>query len=74
MDRGAWWATVHGVTKGQPRLKQLGTCAEALNAIDKKRLIRIGGLQVGGREAGLQFYNQRKSGEEKKTTFFLILE
>ena len=20
MDRGAWWATVHGVTKGWPRL------------------------------------------------------
>ena len=23
MDRGAWWATVHRVTKGQIRLKQL---------------------------------------------------
>ena len=23
MDRGAWWATVHGVTKGWTRLKQL---------------------------------------------------
>ena len=23
MDRGAWWATVHGVTKSQTRLKQL---------------------------------------------------
>ena len=22
MDRGAWWATVHGVTKSQTRLKQ----------------------------------------------------
>ena len=22
-DRGAWWATVHGVTKSQTRLKQL---------------------------------------------------
>ena len=24
MDKGAWWATVHGVTKSQTRLKQLG--------------------------------------------------
>ena len=23
MDRGAWWATIHGVTKSQTRLKQL---------------------------------------------------
>ena len=25
MDRGAWWATVHGVTKSQTQLKQPGT-------------------------------------------------
>ena len=25
MDRAAWWATVHGVTKSQTRLKQLST-------------------------------------------------
>ena len=25
MDRGAWWATVHGVTKGQTPLKRLST-------------------------------------------------
>ena len=25
MDRGAWWATVHGVTKSQTRLQQLNT-------------------------------------------------
>ena len=24
-DRGAWWATVHGVSKGWTRLKQLST-------------------------------------------------
>ena len=23
MDRGAWWATVHRITKSQTRLKQL---------------------------------------------------
>ena len=28
MDRGVWWTTVHGVTKGQTRLKRLSmhTC------------------------------------------------
>ena len=25
MDRGAWWATVHGVTESQTRPKQLST-------------------------------------------------
>ena len=25
MDRGAWWATVHGVAESQTRLKQLST-------------------------------------------------
>jgi len=24
MDRGSWWATVHGVTKSQTQLKRLG--------------------------------------------------
>ena len=28
MDRGAWWATVHRVTKSQTQLKQLGMHAE----------------------------------------------
>ena len=25
MDKGAWWATVHGVTESQTRLKRLST-------------------------------------------------
>ena len=25
MDRGAWWATVHRITKSQTQLKRLGT-------------------------------------------------
>ena len=25
MDRGAWWSVVHGVTKSQTGLKQLGS-------------------------------------------------
>ena len=33
MDRGAWWATVHGVTKSQTQLKQLSmqTCVSLVN-------------------------------------------
>ena len=27
VDRGAWWATAHGVAKNQTRLKQVGTHA-----------------------------------------------
>ena len=27
VDRGAWWATVHKVSKSRTRLKQLGTHA-----------------------------------------------
>ena len=27
MDRGAWWATVHGITKSRTQLKRLSTCA-----------------------------------------------
>ena len=30
MDRGAWWATVHGVTNSQTQLKQLSTHAPGL--------------------------------------------
>ena len=29
MDRGAWWAIVHGVPKSQTQLKQLSACAHA---------------------------------------------
>ena len=29
MDRGAGWATIHGVTKNQTRLKQLSTYMQA---------------------------------------------
>ena len=28
MDRGAWWATVHRVTKSRIQLKQLSICAQ----------------------------------------------
>ena len=30
MDRGAWWATVHGVAKSQTRLKQLSSSSSSI--------------------------------------------
>ena len=30
LDRGAWWATVHGVEKSQTKLKQLSKPAKTL--------------------------------------------
>ena len=36
MDRGAWWATVHGVAKSWTQLKRLSMHAEQL-----KRYLRI---------------------------------
>ena len=40
MDRGAWWATVHGVAKSWTWLKQLGMHAHIKYTIDSyKRLI-----------------------------------
>ena len=42
MDRGAWWATVHGVTQSWTRLKRLSTaqCPFASSSV-KKRLTRL---------------------------------
>ena len=31
MDRGAWWAMVHGVTESDTTLKQLSTHAMGIN-------------------------------------------
>ena len=33
MDRGAWWARVHGVAKSQTQLKQLSTPPFAFNLL-----------------------------------------
>ena len=33
MDRGAWWATDHGVAKSQTRLERLSTHAQGQSAL-----------------------------------------
>ena len=35
IDGGAWWATVHGVTKSQTRLKQLSSSSSVNNTVGK---------------------------------------
>ena len=37
MDRGAWWATVHGVGGSQTRLKQLNTHINQREAVGRHR-------------------------------------
>ena len=39
MDRGAWWATVHGVAKSWTRLKQLSVHVDLGEYIKKQYLI-----------------------------------
>ena len=39
MDRGAWWSTVHGVSKSQTQQKQLSTQAQT------PQLLRLGALE-----------------------------
>ena len=33
LDRGAWWAAVHGVAKSETQLKRLGTNAKSMRQI-----------------------------------------
>ena len=39
MDRGAWWATVRGVTKSQTRLKGLSMYARLVSCLTALSLI-----------------------------------
>ena len=43
MDRGAWWATIHKVTKSWARLKPLSTNAQGLGPLDKRGWDRLAG-------------------------------
>ena len=39
MDRGAWWATVHGVTKSQTQLSDINTHTH-MHIVGKERNVR----------------------------------
>ena len=46
MDSGAWWATVHGVTKSWKRLKRLGRESALGQRGLQNRAERVGWLQL----------------------------
>ena len=41
MDRGAWWATVHGVAKSWARLKRLSTQACITFIVKGKKYLEV---------------------------------
>ena len=41
MDRGAWWAIVHRVTKSQTQLKGLNTAHGLFHAFDNSQIREI---------------------------------
>ena len=45
MDRGAWWAIAHRVTKSWKQLKQLSMHAKAMRQLGKEKEIK--GIQIG---------------------------
>ena len=58
MDRGAWRATVHGVTQSQTRLKQLSTqkCQRDVNSTPKVEFFRMSVVKsVMGLLGGIEY-------------------
>ena len=48
MDRGDWWAAVHGVTKSRTRLKPLSTQAPVVSRLGNKKCKRVKAAGKGG--------------------------
>ena len=46
MDRGAWWAAVHGVAKSWTELKRLSTHARRIKRVEER--------EPGGKRGGCQ--------------------
>ena len=58
LERGAWWATVHRVTKNQTRLKQLSTHARKVSTLFWIIVIIMGNLDFpGGSDGKASVYN-----------------
>ena len=53
MDRGAWWATVHGVTKTQTRLKRLSTHTYGFMCLLNTKIILTGEWEINDLTKGL---------------------
>ena len=54
-DRGAWWATVHGVIKSWPRLKRLGTSKHWSGCLQGLSGTVLCSRSRGGRSLGKSF-------------------
>ena len=52
MDRGDWWATVHGVTKSRTRLKRLSSNRSSILSVRGELLLSIYRLKTEAREDG----------------------
>ena len=48
MDRGDWWAAVHGVTKSRTRLKRLSTQAPVVSRLGNKKCKTVKAAGKGG--------------------------
>ena len=48
MDRGAWWALAHRVTKSWTKLKQLSLHSKAMRQLGKEKEIK--GIQIRKKE------------------------
>ena len=55
-DRGAWWATVHGVIKSWPRLKRLGTSKHWSGCLQGLSGTVLCSRSRGGRSLGKSFW------------------
>ena len=72
MDRGAWWATVHGFTKSWTQLKQLSSHRFALQEKikNKKPLERKKRIQVKNTCLQNERMNIREGIKLNKVSFF----
>ena len=55
MDRGAWQATVHGVTKSQTQLKQLGMARQKGSGTSQEKFPLVSELYKGKSTSSLIF-------------------
>ena len=66
MDRGAWWGTVHKVTKNYARLKQLNMCADKVVKVDINGITPDERLQENSRKYSFFQNDERRSIKKKK--------
>ena len=52
MDRGAWWATVHGVAKSRSDTTEVTSTHEQLNTTHSNRLLVSGNQESGSGSVG----------------------